>query len=54
MCFLKMFCDVKYNGEKFTVKVHEKVIFHEQIKLPEIFKLEFNENELNNIEYINW
>ena len=55
MCFLKMFCDVKYNGEKFTVKVHEKVIFHEQIKLPEIFKLEFNENKrgvcIYNVKY---
>lgn len=55
MCFLKMFCNIKYNGEKFTVKFNEKVIYDEQIKLPEIFKLVFDEKKkavcIYNVKY---
>lgn len=49
MCLLKLFSDVKYNGEKFTVTFNGEVIFDEQIKLPEIFKLEFDNNKITKI-----
>lgn len=49
MCFLKMYCDVVYDGSKFVLNFKDKVIFNEQIKLPEIFKLEFDDEKIKDI-----
>lgn len=54
MCLLKMYCKVTYDGNKFVVNFNNNVIFNEQIKLPEIFKLEFENKKIKDISNIKY
>ena len=52
------FGKLEIENEKYKIIINDKVFIDSDFKwnehTPELFKLEFNENELNNIEYINW
>lgn len=51
MCFLKQFCDVTYNDDKFVVIYKNRIIFDGVLNNPpEIFKFTFDEKELVSIE----
>lgn len=55
--FLMTWCKFKYNGEKDDIKLiyNDRIIFDKKINAPEVFKLEFNENneiiDIQNIEF---
>ena len=52
---LKKWCDIKLNEKTNLVEVyfHNKMIFDGNWKTPELFRLEFIDNDLINIEKLN-
>lgn len=55
MFLLQKWCKIDFDGNNFTVYFKDKKIFDRPYKSPEIFKLEFNENnELLNLENIKY
>ena len=53
--FIMTWCKFEYNGEKDDINFYfkDKVIFNKKINAPEVFKLEFNDNnEIINIQNI--
>lgn len=57
--FLMTWCKFEYNGEKddFKLLFNNNIIFNKKINAPEVFKLEFDENniitDIQNIEFSN-
>ena len=55
--FLMKWCKFEYNGEKDDIKLafNNKIIFDKKINAPEVFKLEFDENneiiDIQNVEF---
>lgn len=53
MFLISNWCDVKFDGSKAVMIYNNKEIFHNGFRMPEVFKLEFDdENNLTNIENI--
>ena len=53
MSYLQTLCNFEFDGEKFKISYNNKIVINRKFKNPDVFKLEFdNENNLNNIENI--
>lgn len=53
MSYLQTLCNFEYDGKIFKISYNNKIIINRKFKNPDVFKLEFdNENNINNIENI--
>jgi len=53
MAYLSMICEVKFNGEEFTVKFKDKIVMSGLMKNPDVYKITFEGNEVIDVLNIN-